>query len=135
MHLLGLLLLLVSLLPAGQPAPGTVVLSASRTHPFVGEVIELKLTISSMSSSTPLNLVIPGLTAHESWRFLFDSWLHQSATAPKNVLPLSWNGRVLYAPLVQPGQYGLRWKTLIGAPRDEENPARRIGPAQVGTVT
>lgn len=135
MQLLGALLLLVGLQTAGQPVPGSVVLSASRTHPYVGEVIELKLTINSTTSSTPLNLAIPGLTAHESWRLLFDSWLLQSISPPKNALPLKWHGRVLYAPLIQPGKYELRWKTMIGAPRDEENPTRRIGPAQVATVT
>ncbi|MFT3881253.1 MAG: hypothetical protein QM703_16510 [Gemmatales bacterium] len=135
MQLWGVLLLLVSFQPAGQPASGSVVLSASRSHPYVGEVIELKLTISSVISSTPLTLVIPGLTTNETWRFLFESWLHQSVIPPANALPLRWHGRVLYAPHVRPGQYELRWKTLIDAPRDEENPTRRIGPAQVGTMT
>lgn len=135
MQLLGILLLLVSLQPAVQPPSGSVVLSSSRTNPYVGEVIELKLTISSPSSSTPLNLVVPGLTPDESWQFLFESWLHQRSSPPANALPLKWHGRVLYAPLVRPGEYQLRWKILVTAPRDDENSTRRIGPAQVGTIT
>ncbi|HQR06808.1 MAG TPA: hypothetical protein PLN21_08305 [Gemmatales bacterium] len=135
MQLWGVLLLLVSLQSAGQSPSGSVVLSTSRNHPYVGEVIELKLTIHSPPGSIPLNLVIPGLTADEVWRFLFDSWLHQGTTPPANALPLKWHGRVLYVSPVRPGEYELRWKALVGAPGDDNNPTRRIGPVQVGMMT
>lgn len=117
-----------------QPAPEAVVLSTSRTNPYPGEAIELKLTIRTSTSNLPLELVIPGLSPQEEWRFLMNAWLHKPAKQPLNSLPLRFHNSMLYALPVKPGEYQLSWKLQIRAPLDEQNPILRIGPAQVGLM-
>ena len=117
-----------------QPAPEAVVLSTSRTNPYGGEVIELKLTIRTSPSTSPLELAIAGLSPMEQWRFMMDAWLHKSAKQPPGTFPLRFHNTILYALPVKPGEYQLSWKTLIRAPLDEQNPILRIGPVQVGLM-
>ncbi len=130
MQLVCLLLLFIEM----QPAPEAVVLSTSRTNPYVGEVIEFKLTIRTSASSTPLELVIPGLSPQEQWRFMMNTWFKKPAKQPLNTLPLRFHNSILYALPVKPGEYQLSWKLQIQATQDEQNPTRRIGPVQVGSM-
>ena len=128
------LLFLMWLVSGAQQVPQTVVLSTSRTNPYVGDVIELKLSIRTPTSSTPLELVIPGLSPQEQWRFMMNAWLHKPAKQPPNTLPLRFHNITLYAQAVKQGEYQLQWKLLIRPPQDEQNPTRRLGPVQVGSM-
>src|SRR5260221_12243608 len=80
-----------------EPAPEAVALSTSRTNPYVGELIELKLTIRTLPSTTPLELVIPGLSPQEEWRFMMNAWLRKPAKQPPGTLPMRFRNFILYA--------------------------------------
>jgi hypothetical protein len=130
MQLLSFLLLFMN----PQQGPETVVLSTSRTRPYVSEVIELKLTIRTLASTLPLELVIPDLSPQETWRFMMNAWLHKPAKQPLGTLPLLFRRSIFYVQPVKQGEYQLSWKMLIRPPLDDQNPILRIGPAQVGLM-
>ena len=113
---------------------GSVQLSASRTNPYAGEQIEFTLTIKTAPSVAPLTLNIPWLTPQEAWLLQFEQWKCQFTEPRTKGLPLRYYATTFIAPLVNPGEYVLRWKMIIGPPGEDENRVRTLAAVQVGSL-
>jgi hypothetical protein len=110
--------------------------TASTTSPYVGQVVELRLSIKGKpTEQSPL--LAPWLTATDTrwnWWESLESWRRRYSVKQDKAVTLQWQGQPLYVPEAAPGEYVLLWKIVPQAPVETNDLALRVAGVQVGSV-
>lgn len=109
-----LLFLLCFMTAQIKSEPGKLTLSTSKVRPFAGELIDLTLTIETSNQAQEL-LQVPWAFDQPGWQLKHEEWLRGYRQTLPGSLAVMYEGKLLYVPRVQPGEYQLRWKYRLPA--------------------
>jgi hypothetical protein len=109
-------------------------LTASTQTPWIGQNLELQLSLRLPPQTQPYPLAIPWLEAEApeyEWLLPPEEWICRHTLPRADSLVLQWRNHKLYAPQISSGVYALRWQVRVRG-ENEEEPRLQWGAVTLG---